>query len=189
MCHGILEDRENNRLKAWMVLNVFRHAPFIVKKKGASCREHIKVSLSKKQLFRVAGIILILFLPIDMLYQKPFHMTLCANTQICSPIWQRQADGNWNNWFPNLVMIPSHPDFIVDQRYTKIRKNQGPQSWSTLTAINSCACFSSKHIHDQTKTGFKSLYIKQQLMFASAAFIIGCINFVSPTFTIQIQRL
>lgn len=66
-------------------------------------------------------------------------------------------------------MIPSHPDFIVDQRYTKIRKNQGPQSWSTLTAINSCACFSSKHIHDQTKTGFKSLYIKQQLMFASAA--------------------
>lgn len=127
-------------------------------------------------MFRVAGIILILFLPIDMLYQKPFHMTLCANTQICSPIWQRQADGNWNNWFPNLVMIPSHPDFIVDQRYTKIRKNQGPQSWSTLTAINSCACFSSKHIHDQTKTGFKSLYIKQQLMFASAAFIIGCIK-------------
>lgn len=47
MCHGILEDRENNRLKAWMVLNVFRHAPFIVKKKVASCREHIKVSLSK----------------------------------------------------------------------------------------------------------------------------------------------
>lgn len=109
-------------------------------------------------MFRVAGIILILFLPIDMLYQKPFHMTLCANTQICSPIWQRQADGNWNNWFPNLVMIPSHPDFIVDQRYTKIRKTQGPQSWSTLTAINSCACFSSKHIHDQTKTGIKSLH-------------------------------
>lgn len=124
-----------------------------------------------------------------MLYQKPFHMTLCANTQICSPIWQRQADGNWNNWFPNLVMIPFHPDFIVDQRYTKIRKTQGPQSWSTLTAINSCACFSSKHIHGQTKTVFKSLYIKQQLMFASAAFIIGCINFFSPTFTIQIQRL
>lgn len=94
--------------------------------------------------------------PIDMLYQKPFHMTFCANTQICSPIWQRQGNGNWNNWFPNLVMIPFHPDFIVDQRYTKY-VYQGRQSWSALTVINSCACFSSKHIHNQTKKkGYKS---------------------------------
>lgn len=97
-----------------------------------------------------------------MLYQKPFHMTFCANTQICSPIWQRQGNGNWNNWFPNLVMIPFHPDFIVDQRYTKY-VYQGRQSWSALTVINSCACFSSKHIHNQTKKKrFLKFYKKQQ---------------------------
>lgn len=41
MQRGILQDREEIRLKAWMVLNVLRHAPF----KVASSRE--QVSLSK----------------------------------------------------------------------------------------------------------------------------------------------
>lgn len=56
MCYGILEDRENNWLKVWMVLNVFWYVFFIVKKKGVLCWEYIKVFLFKNNCLGLLGL-------------------------------------------------------------------------------------------------------------------------------------
>lgn len=56
MCYGILEDRENNWLKVWMVLNVFWYVFFIVKKNVVLCWEYIKVFLFKNNCLGLLGL-------------------------------------------------------------------------------------------------------------------------------------